>query len=111
MEDPVFGTGGILKAEALDCFKSRSNSLILDPYIDFAGTVTVNDGNLEVDTRMGLASVVVNSGGTLSGYGSVGSLTVNQGGTVHPGIFSHGNYRPGVPQHRRFGHVQCRGHP
>ncbi len=93
MEDPVFGTGGITKAGP-GLLQVQGNSLILD-YIDFAGTVTVNDGNLEVDTRMGLASVVVNSGGTLSGYGSVGSLTVNQGGTVHPGIFSHGNYRPG----------------
>ncbi len=95
MGDPVFGTGGITKAGPglLQVHGNSFDPQIFDS-IAFAGTVTVNDGNLEVDISMGLASVVVNSGGTLSGYGSVGPLTVNQGGTVHPGQFTGGNYDP-----------------
>jgi hypothetical protein len=70
MGDPVFGTGGITKAGP-----GLLQVIGADPILDsiaFAGTVTVNAGNLEVDINMGLASVVMNSGGTLSGYGSVG---------------------------------------
>ncbi len=94
MGDPVFGTGGITKAgPGLLQVYGTSFSPIFDS-IAFVGTVTVNDGNLEVDTSMGSASVVVNSGCTLSGSGFVGPVTVNQGGTVHPGQFSHGNYDP-----------------
>jgi hypothetical protein len=92
MGDPVFGTGGITKAGP-GLLKVSGASVIFD-HIAFAGTVTVNDGNLEVDISMDSASVVVNNGCTLSGSGSVGPLTVNQGGTVHPGQFSHGNYEP-----------------
>ncbi len=38
-----------------------------------------NAGNLEVDMSMGSASVVVNSGGTLSGYSYVGDSTSEPG--------------------------------
>ncbi len=95
MGDPVFGTGGITKAGPglLQVHGNSFDPSIFDS-IAFTGTVTVNAGNLEVDINMGLASVVVNSGGTLSGYSYVGPLTVNQGGTVHPGQFSDGNYDP-----------------
>jgi hypothetical protein len=92
MGDPVFGTGGITKAgPGLLQVHGTSFSPIFDS-IAFGGTVNVNEGNLEVDISMGLASVVVSSGCTLSGSGFVGPLTVNQGGTVHPGQFSRGNY-------------------
>jgi hypothetical protein len=92
MGDPAFGAGGITKAGP-GLLKVSGASRIFDS-IALAGTVTVNDGILEVDTSMVNASVVVNSGGTLSGSGAVGPLTVNQGGMVHPGQFSRGSYDP-----------------
>lgn len=55
----------------------------------FHGFTEVVDGNLQVDSKLG-GSLVVRSGGTLSGAGSVGSgpgtrITIADGGTLSPG--------------------------
>ncbi|MGX5799737.1 autotransporter domain-containing protein [Bradyrhizobium sp. Arg314] len=57
----------------------------------FLGTANVNAGTLRVDGRFGdtvgnAATVIVNSGGTLSGTGTIaGTVTVNSGGTLAAG--------------------------
>jgi len=54
----------------------------------FTGTTTVTSGNLQVNGQFG-GTVTVNSGGTLSGTGSVGTFgttaTINSGATLSPG--------------------------
>ncbi len=51
----------------------------------YTGTTTVNSGTLRVDGTIASSSMTtVNAGGTLSGLGTVGNLTVN-GGTFAPG--------------------------
>jgi autotransporter-associated beta strand protein len=59
----------------------------------YTGTTAVNAGILDVEGRLGGTSgVVVNSGGTLTGGGTIDPLTVtiNSGGTFAPGT-------PGIP--------------
>jgi len=55
----------------------------------FAGPVIVNSGNLQVNGQLGASSISINSGGTLSGTGTFGTLgnltTIAAGGTLAPG--------------------------
>jgi uncharacterized protein with beta-barrel porin domain len=55
----------------------------------FAGNVVVNSGNLQVNNKLGANSIIVNSGGTLSGTGTFGTAghltTIASGGTLSPG--------------------------
>ncbi|MGY8666835.1 autotransporter domain-containing protein [Bradyrhizobium sp. UFLA05-109] len=52
----------------------------------YAGGTTINGGTLEVDGSIASSSgVFVNSGGTLTGTGSVGATQVNAGGIFAPG--------------------------
>ncbi|HUO97137.1 MAG TPA: autotransporter domain-containing protein [Rhizomicrobium sp.] len=52
----------------------------------YTGTTTVSGGGLKVDGSISAShAVVVNSGGTLGGNGTVSAVTVNNGGTLTPG--------------------------
>jgi uncharacterized protein with beta-barrel porin domain len=52
----------------------------------YSGRTAVNGGTLEVDGSIAPSSLTtVNSGGTLTGIGTVGNLTVAGGGTFAPG--------------------------
>lgn len=62
--------------------KSSSNTVVLNGQNDFSGGTTVSEGELVVNGAIG--DVVV-EGGTLSGTGSVGAMTVASGATVAPG--------------------------
>ena len=56
------------------------------PLSSYYGAVTVNAGTLEVDGSIASSrSVTVNSGGVLTGTGTVSATTVNGGGTLAPG--------------------------
>ena len=57
-------------------------SLTLTANNTYSGPTTVDAGKLFVNGTQGSSAVTVNSGGTLSGSGTVGPLTVNSGGTV-----------------------------
>src|SRR6202012_2299145 len=46
---------------------------------------TVSAGTLQVNATTAAAPVTVANGGTLAGTGTIGSLTVNSGGTFVPG--------------------------
>ena len=68
--------------------KSGASRLTLTGTSTFTGTANVNQGTLFVATGGVLPAagiVEVNSGGTLAGSGSVGTLNVNSAGTVSPG--------------------------
>jgi outer membrane autotransporter protein len=53
----------------------------------YAGATTVNGGTLSVTGDISTSSgVAVNSGATLNGTGTVSSVTVNNGGTLAPGV-------------------------
>ena len=57
----------------------------------YTGGTTINGGNLAVNGSLSSSSgVTVNSSGTLSGIGSVGSVTANSEGTVAPGFSGSG---------------------
>ena len=47
---------------------------------------TINGGTLAANGTMINSSMAVNGGGTLEGIGTVGSITVNSGGTLMPGL-------------------------
>ncbi len=68
-------------------FNKISNSVwTLTGTTIYTGPVNVNAGTLIVDGNISsVSAVTVNTGGTLSGNGIVGSSTVNAGGTLAPG--------------------------
>ncbi len=86
--------------------KNGTGTLLMNATVVSAslGTTYVNAGNLEVgDASHGSvnlpANVIVNSGGTLSGHGSVTGNVTSAGGTVSPGgsvgtLTINGNYNP-----------------
>ena len=96
-------TGNITGGGAL--VKSGTGTLSLSGNNTYTGSTTVSAGVIETlsssalgtgavvvnqDAVLRLKSVIVNqvtmaSGGTLSGYGSAGSLTLNAGGLISPG--------------------------
>jgi len=65
--------------------KTGDGRLIFDQSADasgFAGTVSVNEGALLVNSNKFGGKVIVNSGGTLAGTGTVGDTSVLAGGTL-----------------------------
>jgi subtilase-type serine protease len=72
---PISGTG------AIDLL---AGNLVLTGASTFTGLTTVSGGNLTVDGSIG-GSLVMGSGTTLAGTGSVGTTTVNSGAVLAPG--------------------------
>ena len=66
--------------------KQGLNTLALSAANTYTGPTTVAGGALQVDGSLASSSAVtVQDGGTLSGIGSVGSVTVSAGGQIAPG--------------------------
>ena len=76
-------SGGIL-------VKDNGSTLVLTGASTYSGGTQINAGTLGVTNTSGSAtgtgSVIVNSGGTLNGTGTVGSVSVASGGTIAPGL-------------------------
>jgi autotransporter-associated beta strand protein len=51
----------------------------------FNGTAAINSGTVSLTGSMAGATTAINSGGTLTGNGSLGAVTINSGGTIAPG--------------------------
>jgi outer membrane autotransporter protein len=76
LSGPISGTGGLDKI--------GSGTLMLTGASTYTGTTNVSEGVLNVNGSL-VSSVCVCSGGTLTGTGSIGGLSVSGGGIVAPG--------------------------
>lgn len=74
----IQGAGGITKQGA--------GTLTFSGNSDYAGFTNINAGRLLVTGVVDGSTVIVNTGGTLGGTGSVNDVTVGSGGTLAPGI-------------------------
>ena len=77
-QNSISGTGGLTK--------SGTGTLTLGAVNGYNGATTVNVGKLLVSGSAASSAVTVNSGGTLGGIGTVGSLDVKSGGHLAPGV-------------------------
>lgn len=73
--------------------KSGGGRLLLGAANPFAGAVAINGGTLDVDGSIASGgAVTVNSGGTLTGDGSINrNIVLNAGSTLRPGAMSVGS--------------------
>ncbi len=90
--DPGVGTapkvnmqGNLTSASGGSLTKTGSGTLLLSGSNTYTGPTTIDQGKLDVDGWLTNSAVTVNSGGILSGTGSLASVTVNAGGTLTPG--------------------------
>ncbi len=77
----ITGTGGITK-------NSSTFNMVMTGTNNYTGTTTINGGTLSINGNNSSATgaITVNSGGQLSGTGTVGgAITVNTGGTLQAG--------------------------
>lgn len=65
--------------------KTTAGLVTLSGNNNYSGSTTVQDGVLAVDGTITNSATTVQSGGTLTGFGSLGALTVNTGGTLNAG--------------------------
>jgi autotransporter-associated beta strand protein len=73
----ISGAGGFTKSGAGTTTLSANSS--------YSGATTVSAGTLAYNGNNSSTAVGINSGGTLSGSGSLGAVTVNSGGVIAPG--------------------------
>jgi hypothetical protein len=66
--------------------KDGAGTLVLSANNVYPGTTFVNGGTLEVDGGLLGDDLTLNAGGTLSGTGSVATVTCGDGGTLSPGV-------------------------
>lgn len=73
---------------------SAGNTSLTGDYSGFTGSVTVNGGVLSANTKtLENQDILVNSGGTLGGTGSVGNVRLTSGALLAPGQLNAGDVR------------------
>ena len=77
--------GAISSSGAIGITKTGSGTLLLTATNTYSGPTTIDQGKLDVNGWLTNSAVTVQSGGILSGTGSLTSVTVNSGGTLAPG--------------------------
>ena len=76
-------------SNGLGITKISAGTVILESTSTYTGATTVAAGTLEVDGSIASSSgITVDSGGTLTGSGTVPAVTANDGGSVSPGTTS-----------------------
>ncbi|UPJ44130.1 cadherin-like domain-containing protein [Bradyrhizobium sp. 40] len=62
-----------------------TGTLVLLATNTYSGATTVAKGTLDVEGSIAMSSVIVQTGGTLSGIGTTGAVTIQSGGLFDPG--------------------------
>ena len=78
-------SGNTLDLDSYTMTKAGEYPLVINSDVSGTGDVTVSGGNFEAVGDSSVA-ITVATGGTLSGSGTVGDVTVQSGGTVAPGM-------------------------
>ena len=80
---------------ALQLTKTGSGTIILTGNNTYSGATTVSAGELRINGSASSSALTVNSGAKLSGTGTVGQVTINNGGEISPGSNSVGTLTTG----------------
>lgn len=78
------GGSNTLDVSTFTMTKAGAAPLLINSAASGSGGITVSNGNFEA-VGTGSVAITIATGGTLSGSGTVGDVTVNSGGTVAPG--------------------------
>jgi autotransporter-associated beta strand protein len=74
----ISGTGSVTK--------TGSNTLTLSGANTYSGGTTIQQGELKLTGAIASSAVTINNGGTLSGTGTTGAVTVGSGGILTAGV-------------------------
>ena len=81
----IFTLAGVISGTGT-LTKTGAGALTLTGVNTFSGTTTVSGGRLNVTGSLASSEVIVQSGASLGGTGTVGDLTAQSGSTVSPGM-------------------------
>jgi autotransporter-associated beta strand protein/T5SS/PEP-CTERM-associated repeat protein len=65
--------------------KAGTGTITFSGTSSFSGTTAINSGTLAVTGSLVNSTTQINSGATLAGTGTLGAVTINDGGTIAPG--------------------------
>ena len=65
--------------------QNGSGTLVLSANNTYSGSTTINAGTIQLTGSISSSPTTINSGGTLMGNGTAGTVTIASGGTIGPG--------------------------
>jgi autotransporter-associated beta strand protein len=65
--------------------QNGSGKLLLSANNTYSGATTINAGTIQLTGSIASSPTTINSGGTLMGNGTAGTVTINSGGIISPG--------------------------
>jgi autotransporter-associated beta strand protein len=78
-------SAAVTQASVVGITKNGAGTMVMSGNSNYTGATNVNAGTLVINGNISTSNVTVQSGATLGGSGTVGSLTVNEGATINPG--------------------------